>query len=100
MGTNSYIVRGLGNVDSFESCSHVAGRKMGRGAAKWEITQDDFRYSLQGTFSRASMSYVDEAPGPYKDVETVIAQQDDLVEIVHTFRPLMTVKADSRVKDD
>ncbi len=52
------------------------------------------------TASRASMSYVDEAPGAYKDVETVIARQDDLVEIVHTLRPLMTVKGDSRAKDD
>ncbi len=69
---------------------------MGRVTA---ITEDEFRYSLQGTFSRASMRYVGEAPGAYKDVESVVSRQTDLLEIVHALHPLMTVKGDSRAKD-
>jgi tRNA-splicing ligase RtcB len=46
------------------------------------------------------MSYVDEAPAAYKDVDVVIGRQADLVEIVHTLRPIMTVKGDSRAKED
>jgi tRNA-splicing ligase RtcB len=55
---------------------------------------------MAGTFTKPSMGFVDEAPGAYKDVTKVIAQQSDLVEIVHTLRPLITVKGDSRAKDD
>lgn len=100
MGTPSYIVRGLGNPDSFESCSHGAGRVMGRNAARKAITAKAFAESLAGTFSKASMSYVDEAPLAYKDVETVIDRQRDLVDVVHTLKPLMTVKGDSKARED
>lgn len=100
MGTPSYIVRGLGNELSFNSCSHGAGRKMGRKRAKESITSSDFEKSIQGTFSKPSMSYVDEAPGAYKDIEKVITRQLDLIEIVHTLKPIITVKGDSRAKDD
>jgi tRNA-splicing ligase RtcB len=100
MGSPSYIVRGLGNELSFNSCSHGAGRKMGRKRAKESITSSDFEKSIQGTFSKASMSYVDEAPGAYKDVEKVIQRQLDLIEVVHTLKPIITVKGDSRAKDD
>jgi tRNA-splicing ligase RtcB len=100
MGSPSYIVRGLGNELSFNSCSHGAGRKMGRKRAKESITSSDFEKSIQGTFSKASMSYVDEAPGAYKDVENVIQRQLDLIEVVHTLKPIITVKGDSRAKDD
>jgi tRNA-splicing ligase RtcB len=100
MGTPSYIVRGLGNPESFSSCSHGAGRRMGRNQAKRAIDEARLKASLAGTFTRPSMSFVDEAPGAYKDVTRVIAQQSDLVEIVHTLRPLITVKGDSRAKDD
>ncbi|MBN3585695.1 RtcB family protein, partial [Algoriphagus aestuarii] len=68
MGTPSFIVRGLGNPDSFESCSHGAGRVMGRNVARKSITAKAFAESLAGTFSKASMSYVDEAPLAYKNV--------------------------------
>jgi tRNA-splicing ligase RtcB (3'-phosphate/5'-hydroxy nucleic acid ligase) len=100
MGSNSYIVRGRGNEDSFASCSHGAGRVMGRNVARKTITPDAFAASLAGTFSKASMSYVDEAPLAYKDVDIVIARQADLVEVVHTLRPLITVKGDSKARDD
>jgi len=100
MGTNSYIVRGLGNPESFMSCSHGAGRLMGRNQARKLITADAFAASLAGTFSRASMSYVDEAPAVYKDVDVVIERQRDLIEVIHTLRPLMTVKGDSKARED
>ncbi len=64
MGSKSYIVRGLGNDESFRSCSHGAGRRMGRNAAKRSITLAEFAASLDGTYSKQSMSYVDEAPAP------------------------------------
>jgi tRNA-splicing ligase RtcB (3'-phosphate/5'-hydroxy nucleic acid ligase) len=100
MGSTTYIVRGLGNEESFRSCSHGAGRRMGRKAAKRAITPAEFAASLDGTYSKASMSYVDEAPAAYKDVDVVIGRQTDLVEVMHTLRPIMTVKGDSRAKED
>lgn len=100
MGTASYIVRGLGNEESFRSCSHGAGRVMSRGAARRQITSDAFAASLADTHSRASMSYVDEAPAVYKDIHLVIERQLDLIEVVHTLTPIMTVKGDSRARED
>ena len=100
MGSASYIVRGLGNEDSLKSCSHGAGRRMSRKSAKAQISDSDFQKSLEGTFSKASASYIDEAPGAYKDIDVVISRQTDLVDIVHTLRPLITVKGDSRAKED
>jgi tRNA-splicing ligase RtcB len=100
MGSPSYIVRGRGNEESMSSCSHGAGRRMGRNAAHKSITEAAFASSLAGTYSKASMSYVDEAPGAYKEIETVIGRQADLVEIVHTLRPIITAKGDSRARED
>jgi tRNA-splicing ligase RtcB (3'-phosphate/5'-hydroxy nucleic acid ligase) len=100
MGTPSYIVEGLGNPDSFESCSHGAGRKMSRSAARSEITEAEFATSLAGTYSKASMRYVDEAPGAYKDIDVVMERQSDLVSIVHRLTPIITLKGDSRAKED
>lgn len=100
MGTPSYIVRGRGNPESFASCSHGAGRRMGRKAAKAAIDEKKLKASLASTFTKPSMGFVDEAPGAYKDIDVVIARQADLVDIVYTLRPLMTVKGDSRAKDD
>ena len=73
---------------------------MGRGKAKELISTEDFEYSLLGTYSKASRNYVDEAPQAYKDIETVMQRQTDLVEVVHTLRPIMTVKGDSKAKED
>lgn len=100
MGTASYIVRGLGNEQSFRSCSHGAGRVMGRGAARREITPELFAASLADTHSWASMSYVDEAPAAYKDIHVVIERQLELIEVMHVLQPIMTVKGDSRARDD
>jgi tRNA-splicing ligase RtcB (3'-phosphate/5'-hydroxy nucleic acid ligase) len=100
MGSNSYIVKGLGNPESLQSCSHGAGRRMGRKQAKRELTEAQFAISLEGTYSKPSVNYIDEAPGAYKDIETVIGRQSDLVEIVHTLKPIITVKGDSRAKED
>ena len=100
MGSNSFIVRGRGSDDSLMSCSHGAGRRMGRRAAKKAISEAEFILALEGTYSTASMSYADEAPGAYKNVRTVIDRQADLVEIGHVLKPIITVKGDSRTKDD
>lgn len=100
MGSPSFIVRGRGNEQSFSSCSHGAGRRMGRGEAKRRIDEQALTEALRGTFTKPSLGFVDEAPQAYKDVSVVIARQDDLVEIVHTLRPLITVKGDSKAKDD
>jgi tRNA-splicing ligase RtcB len=100
MGTPSYIVEGLGNPASFESCSHGAGRKMSRKQAKSEISEAAFASSLSGTYSKPSMSYVDEAPGAYKDIDIVMQRQADLVSVVHRLMPIITLKGDSRAKED
>jgi tRNA-splicing ligase RtcB len=100
MGSPSYIVRGKGNEEGLRSCSHGAGRRMGRNAAKKAISEAAFAASLDGTYSEPSLRYVDEAPGAYKDIETVIARQSDLVEVVHALEPIITIKGDSRAKED
>jgi len=100
MGTPSYVVRGRGAPDSFASCSHGAGRRLGRRQARKAIDQAAFKAALAGTHTRASSGYLDEAPQAYKDVTEVVARQADLVAIVHTLRPLVTVKGDSRAKED
>lgn len=94
-GTSSYIVRGLGNPDSFCSCSHGAGRKLGRKQAirqldlKKEIERLERQHILHGIRHKKNL---DEAAGAYKDIEKVMNNQRDLVEIVATLRPLAVVK--------
>ncbi|MBA3336667.1 MAG: RtcB family protein [Chloroflexia bacterium] len=100
MGAPSFIVRGRGNPESFASCSHGAGRRMSRSQAKRVIDEVDFRAALAGTHTSPSRGYLDEAPQAYKEITNVIAQQADLIEIVHTLRPIITVKGDSKAKDD
>lgn len=100
MGAESYIVRGLGNPESFSSCSHGAGRRMSRSQARKVISEAEFSASLAGTHTKASAGYIDEAPGAYKDVTLVIDRQRDLIDVLHTLRPLLTVKGDSRARDD
>ena len=60
----------------------------------------DFQQSVAGTFSKASMRYVDEAPGVYKDIDTVIERQLDLIEVVHRLTPIITLKGDSKARED
>jgi tRNA-splicing ligase RtcB len=92
MGTRSYIVRGLGNTESLFSCSHGAGRVMGRNEAKKTISMDRFKQTMKGIHFRPSPRHLDEAPDAYKDIDRVMANQADLVEIVTRLRPVAVVK--------
>lgn len=92
MGTGSYIVRGLGNMDSYQSASHGAGRKMSRGAAKRAFTVDDLIEQTAGVESRKDAGVVDEIPGAYKDIHSVIEAQKDLVESVAHLQTILCVK--------
>ena len=92
MGTKSYIVRGKGNAMSYHSCSHGAGRRMSRSAAKRQFTRDDLAHQTEGVECRKDAGVLDELPAAYKDVDAVIAAQTDLVEIVHTLKQVLCVK--------
>jgi len=92
MGARSYIVRGLGNPESFESCSHGAGRRMSRSEAKRELTVADLERETAGIECRKDQGVVDEAPSAYKSIEAVMDAQRDLVEIVYEFRQVVCIK--------
>lgn len=92
MGTRSYIVRGLGNPESFQSASHGAGRRMSRGEAKRRFTVKDLAAQTQGIECRKDGGVLDEIPGAYKPIERVMEDQRDLVEIVAELRQVMCVK--------
>ena len=92
MGTRSYIVRGLGNPESFESASHGAGRRMSRGQAKKKYTKQDLEKQTEGIECRKDIGVVDEIPAAYKKIEQVIADQADLVEVVTELRQVLCVK--------
>ncbi|MGN6150521.1 MAG: RtcB family protein [Lysobacteraceae bacterium] len=92
MGAKSFIVRGLGNEDSFCSCSHGAGRVMSRTQAKKLITLDDHIKATAHVECRKDADVVDESPAAYKPIDAVMAAQSDLVEIVHTLRQVVCVK--------
>jgi tRNA-splicing ligase RtcB len=92
MGARSYIVRGLGNPDSFESCSHGAGRTMSRTAARKRFTLSDHRAATEGVECRKDAEVIDETPAAYKNIDAVMQAQRDLVEIVHTLKQVICVK--------
>ncbi|MDC5698454.1 RtcB family protein [Intrasporangium calvum] len=96
MGTGSYVVRGLGNEQSFNSASHGAGRRMSRNAAKRTFTVEDLRAQTEGVECRKDAGVLDEIPGAYKDLESVIAAQtmgpSPLVEVVARLTTLLCVK--------
>jgi len=92
MGTRSFIVRGLGNRESFESCSHGAGRLMSRHEALRRFTVEDHVAATTGVECRQDLGVLDETPGAYKPIETVMAAQADLVEIAHTLKQVLCVK--------
>lgn len=92
MGTGSYIVRGIGSTESYQSASHGAGRKMSRSAAKRNFTVDDLVEQTAGVECRKDAGVVDEIPGAYKDLESVIAAQVDLVDVVARLRTILCVK--------
>ena len=92
MGARSYIVRGKGNPESFSSCSHGAGRTMSRGEAKRRFTLEDHRAATEGVECRKDSGVIDETPAAYKDIDAVMAAQQDLVEVVHTLKQVVCVK--------
>jgi tRNA-splicing ligase RtcB len=92
MGARSYIVRGRGNPESYESCSHGAGRAMSRHEAKRRFTLADHAAATAGVECRKDAAVIDETPGAYKPIDAVMAAQRDLVEIVHTLRQVVCVK--------
>ncbi|MET0133874.1 MAG: RtcB family protein [Kibdelosporangium sp.] len=92
MGTGSYIVRGLGNPDSFQSASHGAGRRMSRNKARKQFTEQDLAEQTAGVECRKDAGVVDEIPAAYKDIDQVIADQSDLVEVVAKLKQVVCVK--------
>lgn len=92
MGTRSYIVRGLGNPESFHSASHGAGRRMSRGAARRSFTVADLEVQTTGIECRKDEGVLDEIPGAYKDIDKVMENQRDLVEVVAELRGILCVK--------
>jgi len=92
MGARSFIVRGKGNPASYASCSHGAGRKHGRKAARERFTVEDLRRQTEGVVCRKDEGVLDELPSAYKDIDEVMANQADLVEIVHTLKQVVCVK--------
>ncbi len=92
MGTKSYIVRGLGNPDSFHSASHGAGRRMSRSKANKTFTLADIAEQTKGVCCRKDVGVIDEAPLAYKDIDQVMRNQADLVEVVATLKQVLCVK--------
>ncbi|MCK5904413.1 MAG: RtcB family protein, partial [Gammaproteobacteria bacterium] len=92
MGAKSFIVRDLGNEDSFCSCSHGAGRVMSRTKAKQLVSLEEHKKAVTGVECRIDSSVIDETPSAYKPIEKVMKAQEDLVEIVHTLKQVVCVK--------
>ena len=93
MGTSSYIVEGLGNKESFESCSHGAGRKMSRSKAKEKLSLEDEQAKMGDIIGKPrDIGDLDEAPGAYKDIDEVMENQKDLAKIVTKLTPLAVIK--------
>lgn len=94
MGTRSYIVRGRGNPMSYNSCSHGAGRALSRSAARRQFKGEDLAKAMQGKTWQAkdASALVDEIPQAYKDIDQVMADQQDLVSVLHTLRQILNYK--------
>jgi len=92
MGARSYIVRGKGRAESFHSCAHGAGRRMSRNAAQKKFSIQDLQLQTEGVICRKDRGVIDEIPGAYKDIDEVMANQSDLVEVVHTLKQVLCVK--------
>ena len=92
MGAKSFIVRGKGNAESFHSCSHGAGRRMSRSAAKKIFTLEDHARATEGVECRQDMSVLDETPMSYKSIDDVMSAQEELVDVVHTLKQVVCVK--------
>jgi len=93
MGSSSYIVEGLGNPESFMSCSHGSGRRMGRKQAIRELNLEEEQKKMEGiVHGMRNKDDLEEAPGAYKDIDVVMANQVDLVKIKVKLRPLAVIK--------
>ena len=93
MGTPSYITKGLGNPESFQSSSHGAGRTMGRGVARRTLNLQEEQDKMSGIVGGPrTVKDLDESPGAYKDINKVMKNQEDLVEILVELRPLASIK--------
>ena len=92
MGARSFIVRGLGNAESFHSCSHGAGRVMSRSRAKQLVSLDEHIKATEGVECRKDEGVIDETPAAYKDIDAVMEAQKDLVEVVYTLKQIVCVK--------
>jgi tRNA-splicing ligase RtcB len=92
MGDRSYIVRGKGNLESYCSCSHGAGRIMSRTEAKKRFSLTDLIAQTEGVMIKQDAGLVDEIPGAYKRIDEVMENQKDLVEVVHTLKQVLNVK--------
>ena len=92
MGARSYIVRGRGSAESFHSCAHGAGRRLSRTQAEKQFSVRDLEAQTEGVVCRKDKGVLDEIPGAYKDIDQVMANQSDLVEIVHTLKQVICVK--------
>jgi RNA-splicing ligase RtcB len=94
MGTRSYIVRGKGNAESWTSCSHGAGRKHSRTKAKKLFSKADLAEQMQGKVWLANRAdaLIDEIPSAYKDIDQVMADQGDLVDVLHTMHQVLNYK--------
>jgi len=92
MGAKSFIIKGLGNPQSFNSCSHGAGRRMSRTAAKKKFTREDLERQTQGVECRKDAGVIDEIPSAYKNIDEVMRNQNDLVEVVAQLKQVVCVK--------
>lgn len=92
MGAKSFIIKGLGAPESYHSCSHGAGRKLSRTAAKKRFTQEDLKRQTAGVECRKDAGVVDEIPGAYKNIDEVMRNQTDLVEVVAQIKQVICVK--------
>ena len=92
MGARSYIVRGKGSAESFHSCAHGAGRLMSRNAAQKKFSVKDLEEQTHGVICRKDKGVIDEIPGAYKNIDEVMANQSDLVDVVHTLKQVICVK--------
>lgn len=92
MGTASYVVKGHGNLLSFNSAPHGAGRNFSRRKARESFTHDDLKAAMTGIEWRDSDAFVDEIPGAYKDIDHVMKDATGLVSAVHQFRQIVNCK--------
>lgn len=92
MGAKSFIVMGKGNAQSFNSCSHGAGRSMGRKEAERRFTVEDLVEQTKGIECPKGKEHIDEIPAAYKNIDEVMANQTDLVSVLHTLRQIINVK--------